>query len=480
MWTLILLLILSSGMAYEIIRTRKYLHSATFSAPIFVFLISIFQRVGLGSALIAITPNNLVLAGEYGQYQITRTYIEETSQLWCIYLAGFLAGIGAITYINSTLTRRNRVLRIYWGRIERKIVEAEPRVGPDGNTWLFYILLVLSIFFLAELVVGFSTGSIDRGLEYKRWALENYKPTGAFVGLSRLKWLMYLVIPSFLKIEDSRWKVYLIIALASIPPVFWLLTGSRGEFLYPVLMIVCGSIYASKKKLRLIRRLLPVGIVLILMVPFLGAYRESTSFYNSGLRSAGGRVSAIFQVDSDRLVYRWKALGREVYACSDAYILKEKNGRQTGFGFSDLGTKKILSILTPRFLMKDRSYKKYDGSAIAKQLMGSSEETWFPCIYTPADIYRRTSFMGVFIGGVLMALLLGCLSLVWQGLIAWTTYPVSFLVLVYPLTYIQSPLSGTVQELIWYVFLEIPKYIVVVMAVNAIYRLFQKIRLVQR
>ena len=241
--------------------------------------------------------------------------------------------------------------------------------------------------------------------------------------------------------------------------------------MYPVLAIALGVLVRNGVNKKVLVKIVTILLAMLLAVPWIAAYRDSSVYLGSNHSAFGARLSAFASVIvSDRLGYRLKAVGREFYACSDGFLFTEKNKDRPRVGLEGLDLNSIGSIIKPGVLSKAKVVKN-DGSAIAQDLMGVDIAGWFPCVTTPGDLFRRAGDRGLVLGGMAMGLLLVLLDRLWRLAIVSNTSTFALLMSCISVSYLQLNLSGTVRDLIWTIGWDLPKYVVIALVAGMSIRL---------
>lgn len=453
----------------SIVRRKKEASALALVSPSVVFLFGVLARFALGSFIISLTPRSLVLAGEYRQYLVSWNYSGEVACLWITFT---VAGACVFAVCEWLRAQRKRVLgdgvdkyRSGWFNWMK-----EMRSGRSYG-WSELKLVVagcLGTFFVGSLISAM-TGSMDRGSGYKYFASMAFRPEAAFIAFARFKQVGYFLLPLAWKECSKRLKVFLAV-LAICPLVLEAIAGGRGAVLYPLVMLFIGYVCISMKP----REIVLIGALLVMFagsaVPYMAAYRDSSSMRSKSHDDIMGRLGSLIQgVERERVVYRYLALGREIYACSDGFIIEDVNNRDNKAkrpGFKDIDLNTLKNLLLPRWLSQDKSYEKGDGAVIAKELMGVTNRTWFPCISTPADLFRREGWAGVITGGSVMGFVIWCLEMLWIRVGEKRRNIETLLLTVLPATYIQTGLYGTVREVLWQLLWDLPKYIIAIWALG--------------
>ena len=438
----------------------------SYVSPPVVFLGSVLIRVCGGIWLQVMQPMSRVLAGEYDQYVIARRYINEVSWLWLIFVCGVLSVLwlarGSIRRSARQCNNDNSSRDFF---LKEKIFLLN---GQDGRELVANTVAVSMIFFALEGVIGIITGSTDRGEQYSYWAQQAFKPVSLFVGLSRLKQLSYFLVPMCLVGSRNKVKRYLLGVLAAVNISPGIINGSRGELLYPFVMLMLGSVVALKASKRaVIASMIIIGLMFP-VVPYIAAYRDNPGVNATSSRDLAGRIGLLINgVSRERFEYRLSALGREIYACSDAFLFKPENVK-TRIGFDDLDIGMVRRMLVPRLMSSKKDFEKLDGSNIAQDLMGTQIKGWFPCISTPADLWRRGGPVTVFLGGTVVGLLMVVFQLLWIRQLRSRNSMFAVFCVGFPATYYQFPLSGTVREVMWLVCWEVVKYIAAFLVITRV------------
>lgn len=433
-------------------------------APSTIFLAGLTARYGVGSLIIRLTPKDWVLPGEFSQYIVSWENVDKTSGMWIVYLLCFALGFCIISKITPQRVkgrsdyREKSVFALYMDSplksVSQKIVS------------LTLVMLALS---LLEAVVGMGTGSSDRGSGYVYWTTQPFKPISAFIAFARLRQLAFLVIPFAILKAKRRCLRALIVTLSISVLAVGMFAGGRGTILYPLIMMWIGWILCGAEKKRIAAVTFALVMALVVSVPVLATYQDSEAIRTTSPTDVIGRAKGMFgEIDGARLRYRFQALGREVYACSDAFLFLERNEYLRNAGYSDLTPALITKLIVPRILSKNKKFEKGDGSEIAKKSIGVVNPTWFPCITTPADLWRRGSYMSVALGGMVVGIVIQLIQKVWLWVGARGRGLGVFLIILFPASYVHYGLYGTLREFIWQIAWDMPKYLVIIVVMSLI------------
>lgn len=457
--SLILVAVCAALITWVINKRKEEAGTFAVLTPSVIFTGGILARFAIGSLMIALTPAEHVLGGEYRQYVVSWLYSKDTAMLWIAYLIAGSTVFGLLERCKSG-NRSGRVSDAHekgwfsWMREARTgVVHGYKKI--KGLT--FTLLL---IYFIGSCISAW-TGSMDRGAGYNYWAEKAFRPEALFIAFARLRQIGYFLLPITWK-HSSRLLRGFLFVIGVAPLIMDTIAGGRGSVLYPVIMVYVGYLCIAVE----IRKGLVCGALMVLFmgvaVPYMAAYRDSAAMVETNHRDISGRLNALLTgVDSERVVYRYMALGREVYACSDGFIVEAAVNRNLmKVGIDDIRLGDLGRILLPRWMSKDKRFEKTDGPSIAKGLMGVENKNWFPCITTPADLFRRGRWTGVVAGGAVMGVLMWVFDRSWLRVGGRCKDLTALLMTVLPVTYVQAGMYGTVRELIWQLAWELPKYII--------------------
>lgn len=452
-----------------ILRKRKAGALALVS-PSAVFLVGVLARFALGNLMVSLTPRSLVLEGEYRQYLVTWTYSGEVAYLWLVNTIVVAFSFACCEWIKRRGEGGTRctddVVREGWFKW---IKEVRSGGGYGRKVHKMATLGCLGIFFVGSCMSAV-TGSMDRGSSYEYYASLAFRPEAAFIAFTRLKQVGYFLLPISWKESSRQLRVVLCICAIS-PLILESLAGGRGAVLYPVVMMFMGYMCMSIKQIKVLISGALLLIFLGFAVPYMAAYRDSPAMMRSHNDVIGRFTSLVQGVEKEKVGYRYMALGREIYACSDGFVLEtaeSKEERVENDGLGDINLRTIAKILLPRWISGNKSFEKGDGANIAKRLMGVTNDAWFPCITTPADLFRRAGWNGVVVGGGIMGLVIWCLDALWIAAGDRKKSLESLLLTVLPVSYVQSGLYGTVREVLWQLLWDLPKYIVAILVLGRI------------
>ena len=439
-------------------------------SPSIIFLLGVMTRYGLGGLIMSVTPEEYVHTGEFAQYLVSWTYSGETSLIWMAYLSSLIVPVTIVCW----RYRREWVLKGSNKNVEQGML-ARGSFGQIDRYRLLIVTVVILTFFMVGSISSSLTGSLDRGEMYSYWVQKAFRPEAVFIATSRIRQLGYLMMPAVLKGLKRQVSRVAVISIAVIPLGLEILNGGRGAVLYPVIMMLLGVFLARVGGRKGLFGIILTVCMLVPSVPYIAAYRDSSVLMKTTHSDVVGRVKGfLVGVEAERIMYRFQALGREVYACSDAYLFRPENREHLSFGFTDINPSTVVEALVPRWLSNKKSLAKYDGSGIAQTLIGTDIRGWFPCITTPGDLWRRGGLRALVVGRLSMGFVICALDGAWLWIARKDWGSAGMLLVLLPASYIQSGMYGTLRELIWQVGWELPKYIVICIILGEIVDLTAK------
>lgn len=352
------------------------------------------------------------------------------------------------------------MLKLYYGK-----------VGDSSLRIIGHLVYILGWVWLAFYILGIASGSLERGIGYDLIASRMWRITDIFVVFSRLK-VVYFYLAGLLLVNSRTFKAGLkyMIQLSIIVSLA-VLTGGRGEVFFGVGAFILGVVSRKDSFKRFGTLLVAFSLVLVIYIPLMGSIRETDIYKETSVSQPIERLVAIVRssYDMEGFKYRISTLGREVYACSDAFLFEKSNLGSVATGYKDLSLSNIFRLLVPK-VIHGYSIEKFDGSRIAQRLMNIEfNSTWYPCFSTPADLYRRSRGKGLIYGGAAVGVLLLIADFTWHRVMEMQTSPGTLMLILLPLSFIQSFPFGTVQETIWIWGWDIPKYVALAIAVRVIH-----------
>ena len=419
-------------------------------SPIAVFLVGTIMRWGIGALLVRGLGNIYIPDFDWGQYRVTFEYMTESTRTWSIFTGAIVCTfiIARCIFRDARSDKISMISRIKDGEGKKKINR---------------ILCWLGLYTGIATLVPFIIGSSDRGVGYVYWATQLIRPEAVLLILARLRYVFFFLCGVAIGARTvGKARMPILLGSVALLAVIGGWQGSRGDFMYPVLMIVIGWLMADGSIKKLAKSMVLIFLLVAVSVPVIAAFRDTSEFSGSSQLDIFKRIGGLasLQERPDLVKRRFFTLGREVYACSDAYVYKSEKELSERVGFGDLTVGRLIAQLKPAVL--GGSKEKFDSAGVVQNLIGIQRiRSWYPCLYMPADLYRRGGVWAVVLGGIAYGLVLSLMSVLWgralgvelpsyAGLIVWAL----------PISMIQAPPAGTVLEVIWFALWEVPKYVI--------------------
>ncbi|MFM7228298.1 MAG: hypothetical protein ACKO2F_01500 [Cyanobacteriota bacterium] len=415
--------------------------------PLTVLSLHLFLRWELGGMLLLLSRN--------GQADV-RVWIDHVADALPIN-ALFTSCLLLVSLLNIPLMRR-------LPPPDQAGYPSNPSAAHFGRGELLVLTALTGVVAIGYIVVGFFSGTLDRGAAYLTWAGKFWRPDTLLVSIIRLRDLYYLLLPLLLLRYRRSFGILALFVLPTIGSIFLsLLLGGRGLLLYPAALLL-GGFWIVGCHPKLIR-----GIVLTLLVAAMSVVviapvaRNTPEFHQSSVVNLGSRLSAIttgfFQVNPSSAI---SYVGRDLYAWSDPYLFREPGISQPPAGGRGLGS--LLYLWVPRALMPNRP-EINDGHLIAKEIMGvpntglyQGRHVWFPGISLGADLYWRFRWLGVLMGGLVFGLVYAGFCRLWYLNADLNQSAYSVIFALFPSTFLQGPPLRSLSETFWNWFYEFPKY----------------------
>ena len=410
--------------------------------PLTVLLIGLCLRWGLG-------PLFLSIGGSGGDpfLDIWVRYGPQSQLLWFSLTASLL--VLANSQKQAVANTAKSQPQSSW------LVEANR--NPRFRTQLSILAFVLSIYMASYIVLSILSGAFDRQIDnYISWVQQLWRLDTPVAAFSRLRDIWFFLFPLWWRLLSRPWRWLLgteMLAFFSAS----LLSGSRGLLFYPAVLFMSG-LWLVLRDTRSLRRFgLMLATLVLIFSPLISAVRDNPLFHQNDswtarLHALGSTLTKIQPIKSK---VRW--LGRDLYACHDPYLFKPDNNLKSSVGSSGLSS--LIYLWVPKHLFPEQPVI-FDVHLIAKKMQGVREDMfWFPCLSLPADLFRRWALPGIFLGSLVVGVCVNVLLRLWYHNVSTSGSTYQLLLMLLPVTYLQSFPFGTVSETSWYLFWELPKYL---------------------
>lgn len=422
-------------------------------SPLSIVLFVAYFKGGLGTLLVRLFGKLGLPDIDQNQYIVTFNQVANLEFLWALF------GLGAVTWCALSVTKRKIIIAkgsVAGWVSERRLTQTGEKRNPEVKG----IYVALGLFTLSYAIIGLTSGVIDRGSEYATYATSEKGVTwDIIIAFLRLRDIFFVMTPLMVSRYRS-WTIPFCSFIIAITIVVGVLSGGRGDILYPIAMLLVGFYIATGDLKKIAIGVTSAVIIFMVLTPVLQSLREDPAFLESSLTNPVNRVNAIINATEGiqgKFIERAPLIGRQVYACSDPFLFETSNSGFLDYGFNDIG--KILRSVLPAGVA-GADVQTFDGAALGQRIIGVNIKGWFPCISLPADLYRRGGWSVVLFGGLVFWFLIKTLDMLWEKVITKSDFSIYGLLLFFlPVTYLRSSPLSTVREVAWTLGWDLVKYI---------------------
>jgi hypothetical protein len=368
----------------------------------------------------------------------------------------------------STIVLGLGAINAKWLRYQPQPQPIAEQGGGISRRALLWLGLFTGVVAVGYGLVGFFSGTLDRGqANYMHWVFAFWRPDSLFIILLRLRDLYFVILPWLLWRWRQRPAVLLLFLLPTAMSLLLpALLGGRGLLIYPALLLLGGLWLAGAPPRPLRWGVLVTGLLAVVFIPLMMVTRNSPDFSVSKSTNLVARIPVMLSVAGHlKLTEALPLLGRDLYAWSDPYLFREPALSSPPAGWKRVDRLRFLWI--PRQLNPGRPDIN-DGHLVAKEIIGDlslgtagGRHYWFPGVSLEADLYWRFRWFGVVFGGLIFGLFYAFISRFWYRFARLDGGLVSFLLALYPATFLQGPPLRGLMETIWVWGYEFPKYLLV-------------------
>ena len=424
--------------------------------PSTVVVVGIMLRIGIGGWLVWLF-RDMQLKDEFRLYKISVGYLDQKMLGWIILVSASLT-----FYCIARYAARRIGSRVCIKKGSMRSNEAKNRSG--DLTSLLLMIGILACFGLINSVQGVVLGTHDRGHQYLSWIGEAWsRPDSWIQSVIKLKYLYFLLLPFVWK-RCSKGLVAVLTLPAGIMCGLSLVAGARGDALYPVTFMLLGLLMTGDVTWKRTAGIVFAGVLVVgLGAPILEGIRDTKRFQDTELSNLKERVSGIamnVEEITQKAKIRAPQIGRQLYACSDGYLFEKKTGET---GWNDMGHTVIRAFPPLRSLIKIITGtgfdSAFDGADIAQSAMGTDIRGWYPCVTLMGDSFRRSGYIGVWITGSVLGVIMFVIDAVWSILVSKVRPTLGAMVYgLLPVLYLQTFPLGTVSETLWWLSWDSLKY----------------------
>ena len=314
------------------------------------------------------------------------------------------------------------------------------------------------------LFVGAKTGDLDRGDAGATASLFD-----VFALFIRITDMTFFLLPLVI-VRSNHTKRICIYAILMVIFVFYFATGTRGFIFFSGFYLICGYWLVNGSGKVIKRAGVFLFIMMLFLIPFMAAYRSTSSFMETSLTDVGARLGTVKSVkeelgaDAFDLSNNLSMIYKSLLGVSDPIIYELVPSDVPYAGWE--GISAVLYAWIPKGVWKDKPLL-LDGNEVVAAYSGVYQERSFSTITFNADMYRRFGWKGIFIGNLIYGIFFGYFSRYIFRLYHKNAI-LGFLFLAYSVSWFRGFPRGTMLTTFWYFLWETPKYVLLLMVLYSI------------
>lgn len=273
----------------------------------------------------------------------------------------------------------------------------------------------LFCFFYAVLGVywGVMSGSLDRGYMSEEIYYQGAGADAIFRAFRRYPFMGFILLPLTWNLSNGLWRIIIVVAFG-FHELLALITGGRGLFLFPIVLIVVGYyIFGNRPKVNYEKIMLMSFPLVVLFAYIVDVYRSSDNFKDVKVNDISSRLDALWEVDEAMsegggvFESAMTKIGGRFYGQFDNNIYSMTPELYPYAGFDNFES--LLWVWVPYTLYQNRPTTA-ESVQIVHMYRGTEGSRTHISYTLPADLYRRFSWWGIPIGGVFFGLLFGAFT----------------------------------------------------------------------
>lgn len=325
---------------------------------------------------------------------------------------------------------------------------------------------ILILFITASFTVGILTGSGDRGVAGEIIERQKYGIWTLFIAFGRFIYLGFVLVPFLWRYSPLHRRLLVVLFL-----IFYFLialtSGARGYIIYPGILIICGIWIFGKGSSILKKGIISLLVVSLFLIPFINAYRISTSFNNSKasnlverffILAEGFKYFSKVNASTESPIY---TTGKSLVGCSDYLVYRDTPKIIPHAGWQRIDA--VLYIFQPTVLNPNKPSLLDTGEVSALYTGGKISSRHSDCITFNGDLYRRFGWSGIIIGNLLFGIfyssIFKLLFILYNNNSSKINSIYFLLLILFTCGFIAGMPNGTLLSTIWIWLWELPKYI---------------------
>jgi len=334
------------------------------------------------------------------------------------------------------------------------------RKKPD-KTHRILVIVGWALFLHCMIIViaGYVTGGTDRaryaefsGSEFTLWTLFKMMP--------RFPIMYFVLLPLIFGMARTPGRILLLASNGFLFLTF-LLSGSRGQLLAPICLILIGWWSFCRVSRRVVGLIAIMAFLAVPYIPLIVLYRSTESFEATSQVDWLGRFAAFGKIqeslgdwDLDGLI---QLTGESLKGVDDPQIFRRTPEEIPFAGWENI--ERLKHFWLPTALAPEKQ-NLIDMNDIVRKYR-DSETIFGGGITFTADMYRRFSWQGIVVGNLILGAFLGVF---YRFVFRWQRgrHPVAgTLIVVYFISYFTSTPYRTLLETCWIWLWETPKHMIV-------------------
>ena len=338
------------------------------------------------------------------------------------------------------------------------------RKKPDKTHRIFCMVgWTLFLHYMIIFIAGYVTGGSDRtritefgGSDFTAWSIFKMFP--------RFPIMYFVLLPLMFQMARMPVRV-LLFAMNGFLFFTFLISGSRGQLLTPICLLLIGWWSFSQVSRRVVGFIIIMICLALPYIPLIALYRSTEAFENTSQGDWLGRIEAFGKIREGLAAWDPEGLiqltGESLLGADDPQIFRRSPDDIPFAGWENV--ERLKNFWLPTVLAPEKLHL-LDMNDIVRKYRDSETLTGAGITFT-ADMYRRFGWQGIVLGNLILGAFLGAFYRVvfrWQR----GRHPVvGTLIIVYFISYFTSTPYRTLLETCWIWLWEFPKHMIALAAI---------------
>ena len=319
---------------------------------------------------------------------------------------------------------------------------------------------ILFLHYMIIFIVGYVTGGSDR-IRYGEFSGSEFTPWTLFKMMPRFPIMYFVLLPLIFGMARTPGRI-LLLASNGFFFLTMLLSGSRGQLLAPICLILIGWWSFCRVSRRVVGLIAIMAFLAVPYIPLIALYRSTEAFNATSQVDWLGRFAAFGNIQESLGDWDLEGLiqltGESLNGVDDPQIFRRTPEEIPFAGWENI--ERLKHFWLPTVLAPEKQ-NLIDMNDIVRKYRDS--ETIFGAGITfTTDMYRRFAWQGIVVGNLILGAFLGVF---YRFIFRWQRgrYPVAgTLIVVYFISYFTSTPYRTLLETCWIWLWEAPKHMIVI------------------